>query len=853
MRRGNPLPDLPGGALLRLVPKLWPLLIVVLLGLGLLTISAYRVSSKLDDARIAQSDNTTWLIAQIEVELLKLSRAIDAARYGPVHSSGLGPVRQAFDVYFSRVSVIEGFISRPGRLNVQQTNADWQTVQAQTQILRAMVDVPDAALWVALPAMSGQLARMHRPMRDFTVSSLSLLVEGNARDREALRGMLARFATVALALIGLLLGTTWLMLRLSQQLQRRSQEAERVRSNLEKTLSASLDGVILARADGRIVTFNPAAEAIFGYSRDEMVAADFAKVLLPGHLSDPQTQKLRDFLGGGLAGEAPQGRVVLTSVRRDGTAFPIELALATDRDSDGIPVFFAFIRDISEQVRFEASLREARDAAVEAADTKARFLAVMSHEMRTPLNGVIAALDILRETTKLSAKQARFLSIAESAAQLALDQINDVLELARLNGDVLIESPSAFNLTRVIADLAEQAMPLAQKQGNRITLDLPPEAMAEVSGMRRIFLRTLLNLVGNAAKFTHDGTIAIRATLLPDVGNRLLVRVEVSDTGIGIAQDKLHRIFDAFETLDSGYDRAVEGTGLGLGIAQRAVEHMGGEIGVSSTPGVGSRFWFTAPMQRAAQDVDTDQPLPDPQADASLPRHKVLIVEDNATNRIVVREMLEHLGQQVTEAEDGARAITLARQQAFDLILMDISMPVIDGLTATQAIRASGASADARIVGLTAHGLPEELRRFEAGGLPEVLRKPLTFAALTQVLSGPLPPAAESGIDAQVVQELRDLLSPEARQQALFRFLDEGDAFQAQLTAPAVQSAQLAEAAHRLQGAAAVLGAVALTRRLVAVERAARNADATALAAHHAGFAAEWAALRSALPRCLLQ
>ncbi|SEN85225.1 PAS/PAC sensor hybrid histidine kinase [Gemmobacter aquatilis] len=836
----------------RLVPWLWPLVGVVLIGLGLLVVNAYNVSLKLDAARSSQTDNTTWLIAQIEVDALKFALALETAQRpgAEVDAATLLALRRAADIYFSRIRVIAGHLDQPGPLARERRDADWTHVVHLSEGIAREMDQPDAALIAALPLIAADMAEVRRTTRRFVVGALALLVETNAAEREALSVLLTRFAVVALVLIGLLLGTSWLMSRLAVQLRRRGQVAERMRSNLEKTIAASLDGVILARADGRVLEVNPAAEAIFGYGRDAMLAANFAEVILPGPQEAAEAEALRGYLAGGLEGEPPPGRVIVTTQRRDGSPLPIELALVTDRDGDGQKVVFAFIRDISEQQRFETSLRAARDAALAAAEVKSRFLAVMSHEMRTPLNGAIAALEILRRTTRLGRRQEKFLGIAEASSHLALEQINDVLELTRLDGCEPVEAPARFNISRTLREIAEQTAPLAQRRGNRITLDLPPEAAAEVSGPRRIFLRTLLNLVGNAVKFTQDGTILIRAALERETGleagleaGGVLVRITVQDTGIGIAADKLDRIFEPFETLDSGYDRATEGTGLGLGIARRAVEQMGGEIGVDSVPGHGSLFWFTARMQPAETLAAEPEAPPDP--GGPVPQAEVLIVEDNPTNRIVLQEMLEHLGQRVSAAENGAIAVDLAAQHRFDLIFMDISMPVLDGIAATQAIRAQGASAGARIVGLTAHGMPEELRRFAEAGLTEVLRKPLTFAALAQVLRGlSVGPAPE--IDETALDDLVAILSPQARQEAVARFVAEGDALMAMLRGDGTDAAGQRLRAHRFQGACGLFGGRSLLREVQALERALETEDGVPQALP-GRLAAEWAAVRQAV------
>ncbi|MFD1807647.1 hybrid sensor histidine kinase/response regulator [Gemmobacter lanyuensis] len=283
------------------------------------------------------------------------------------------------------------------------------------------------------------------------------------------------------------------------------------------------------------------------------------------------------------------------------------------------------------------------------------------------------------------------MAVAEASAALALDQINDVLELTRLEGDAALEDLSDFNLCATVREMAEQVSPLAARQKNKISLDLPPEANCWLQGHRRSFLRVLLNLLGNAAKFTTGGTITLSVHVLDQPDGLSLVRVEISDTGIGIASEKLSTIFEPFETLDNGYDRVAEGTGLGLGIARRTVERMGARsvwtaAWVKAAPSGSPRPWRACPAGgKAGRRPDTEAaaaPTPQP------PVQEILIVEDNPTNRIVLREMLRHLGQTVVEASNGSEAVELARHRRFDLIFMDVSMPEIDGVTASRQIRA---------------------------------------------------------------------------------------------------------------------------------------------------------------------
>ena len=792
----------------RLRRRIWPVLAIVMAGLVVLALIGQNVRNRLEAGRAAQSENATWQVAQAEVETLKLILAL--SRLAPDHGpEAQAEMRQAFDIYLSRVEVMDSYMAGFAVLAPVREGEHWQQVRQRTQRLQLLLDGAGQLPEASLPLARAEVWALRKPMRAFTTDALAALVEAGIQGRETLATLLSRGAEIGVALIVVLSLTVWVTSRLSRRLRLRSREAVRARVNLERTLAASLDGVVVLRPDGTIIDANPAALALFGMTRLALRLADFRE-LVPGGSAALGAMQSR--------GASTSPRIELTAQRPDGQRLPVELSLTAGDDAQGQPVRFAFLRDISERRSYEASLRAARDAALQAAEAKQRFLAVMSHEMRTPLNGVIAALDILLRTTRADARQLQFLEIAERSANMALEQINDVLDQARLDDRAPPEAPVVLNVSGLLSDMAGQVLPLAEAAGNRLSLTLPPAEQAWVLAPRRALMRALLNLAGNAAKFTRDGEIHIAARLEPaPAEGQQMLSVEVVDTGIGIAPDRLETIFEPFERGDTGYDRDTEGTGLGLGIARRSVEAMGGRIEVTSRPGEGSRFRILLPLAsaEAAQAERRGALLPE----LPMAGHEVLIAEDNPTNRLVLREMLRHLGQSVTEAADGAEAILAANSQPFALILMDVSMPRVDGLAATQAIRAGGGpSAKARIVALTAHGLPEDLERFRAGGLTEILPKPVTLARLRPILAS-LP---EPVLDLAVLNELRALLPAAHLARTCAGLETEMAAIMAELVPSAATAPQptsdLAERLHRLQGACAMMGLRRLVQALRRVE-----------------------------------
>lgn len=815
-------------------PATFILILVVLSGLAALVFAADRLQKNVEWVQAAQTDNMTWLISQLEVDALKFLLATRQAE-SPDH---LAHLRSQYDILFSRAEIIGVSLEREGWFGAEGLRQEWHQLKMRVHGLAAIMDMPDIRLYARIPALTDEAAAQAEAIRSFSVKTLQLLVEDSASRREALQDLLHKFLHLATFLVLMLMVIAVGTIVLLRRLKIRAMQNERIKANIEKAVEASLDAVLVADGCGRIVTFNSAAQSIFGFCREEAFGADLAALVIPERLRSGYPGALPGF---NLDPDGPvvnRGRRVLVAQRKDGTEFPVEATIVSDRDARGTTTYFGFFRDISDRIRVEGSLKRARDIAMRSEEVKSRFLAVMSHEMRTPLNGLVAALDIVTETTELSTKQAHFLRIARSCSLSALEQVNDVLELTLLDEGQLQEERSAFDVIGLILEIVEQSRPMAEQRKNSVQLALPTTEVPHIQGYRRLFAQVLFNLLGNAIKFTDSGVVLVSAQFATSTDSTPMLRVEVSDTGIGIAEEKLGRIFDDFETLDGSYSRIRQGTGLGLGIARRAVAFMKGEIGVESCIGKGSTFWFTVPLV-----------FPDPQgpvspgsrdigcaATCTAPQGcQILVAEDNLINREVLREMLEHCGHHVTEATNGEDAVALASSTRFDLVLMDISMPMMDGVEASIRIRNGGASATSPIIGLTAHAFPDELARFYASGMEEVIVKPITLAKLQDFLSRraarttaqsmvPAGPSLSGAqifgevhavplIDDTVFGELSELLNPAAHASAL-------DMFDCELVGLAEKlrsdpdAATIAAALHKVSGSAAVLGALRVQKLL---------------------------------------
>lgn len=391
----------------------------------------------------------------------------------------------------------------------------------------------------------------------------------------------------------------------------------------------------------------------------------------------------------------------------------------------------------------ENSLREATKAAETANKAKSTFLARVSHEVRTPLNGILGITEILK-TTPLSKDQAEHAATIEEAGRSLLRVINDILDISKSEAGTLSLRREDFSVSSVIERVVVLLRPGAAAQGLTIDVEVRPGVPALVNGDPGRLRQALVNLIGNALKFTSVGGVRVVASLEPDGSDAYSLLFEVIDTGCGISPEEQGRLFQPFAQAGHPHDPRREGTGLGLVITKHIVDLMEGRVGVESEPGRGSRFWFTARLRPATGQ----EPPPEPPAGREPPgrlRGRVLLVDDNALNRTVCASFLARLGCTFVEAVDGAEAVRVALSGGFDAILMDCEMPQVDGYEATRRIRATERDTGARatpIIAVTASALPEDRERALSCGMTDYLSKPFSALDLYNALRPHLDPAA---------------------------------------------------------------------------------------------------------------
>jgi len=546
-------------------------------------------------------------------------------------------------------------------------------------------------------------------------------------------------------------------------------ETEKALAELRKlalAIEQSAESIIITDTDARIEYVNDSFERITGYRRDEVIGRN-PRLLNSGKTPAATFAAMWQTI---TRGETWKGEFI--NRRKDGSEY-VEFAIVTPlRQPDGTIMHYVAVKeDITEKRRIGEELdayrhhlealvehrtvevEEARRRAEAANQAKSAFLANMSHEIRTPLNAIIGLTHLLQRQTESPEQRARLDKIIQAAHHL-LSLTNDILDLAKIEAGRMTLTTAPFDAARLVEEVAALMIDEAHRRGLELIVDIDPTLAAAppLLGDAMRLRQALLNYVGNAIKFTERGTVTLRARVLAASDDTLQVRFEVEDTGIGIAPSDLSRLFKSFEQLDPSVARRFGGTGLGLAITRLLAQLMGGEVGVDSTSGAGSRFWIDLPLRREGHNGAASWPAPATHADAEARlRHvvasrggaRVLVAEDNPINQEVAHDLLAAVGITVDLANDGEKALALAAAADYDAILMDVNMPTLDGIEATRRIRALPGRAHTPILALTAGALPEERRRCLATGMNDFVAKPVDPQDLYAALLRHLPAAAD--------------------------------------------------------------------------------------------------------------
>ncbi|SMX49152.1 hybrid sensor histidine kinase/response regulator [Maliponia aquimaris] len=831
-------------------------IVLILIAIAVLVLDLRRQTERLS---ASAADNMQWTLGQAEVELMALEIAAIRVLDG---LDPLSEVRLRYDIFYSRIETLVASHRFEVLINVGdlQQRID-EIVRFRTRWL-PLIDGPDEELLAGLPLLVSESEALRVAVRDFVLVGITHFSEVSFEQRDSLGKSMVRIGLLTVALIAMLAVLAFALFRLARKSDAEATANRETRERIETILSTALDAVIVSDDAGLIVEYNGAAERLFGYSRAEAIGADMADLIIPDHYREAHRRGMKHFHADRAPRVIGKGAVRLDARRRDGSVFPVDVSLANAQSPAG-EIFIAFIRDISDRVRNEAALKRARDRAIAGEKQKTDLLAVMSHEMRTPLNGMLGTLELFDEG-RLDPRHQRYLRIVRNSGKVLLGHVNDVLDISRLDAGKMSLRKVRFDLVSLLEEIVDNQAPRASARGNTLELTPPNPGLHEVYSDPDRLRQILLNLVSNAIKFTWNGRITIEADRADGSDE---VEIRITDTGIGISEADLDRIFDDFVTIDSSYARSTSGTGLGLGISQRLAAALGGELGAESEPGDGSVFWLRLPMApppalKTAQP--DDMPVAEVRPVSGPPPVAILLVEDNEINRIVARELLERDGHSVEAATDGTSALRKAESRRFDVILLDISMPGVDGLRVAQELRGgNGPNALTPIVATTAHALPHEVQAFYEAGMQNVLIKPLNTEAIRRALAEALSgedvqaPLSSTGlsmlIDEAHLAEMRRELAPARFEQVHTTFAAEMHEFLNAM--PGLISdgedglAALASEAHRMAGSAGVMGAMRLTNLLREVHADTQDGDAVALRCKLDRLRACWTATAKALTR----
>ena len=599
----------------------------------------------------------------------------------------------------------------------------------------------------------------------------------------------------------------------------RSDELTASSRQLALTVAGSMDAIIIADGYSKIIEYNTSAQGVFGWYREEIIGRTMEELFFRKGLRDAYKNAMAQSLELSHTNAVDGVRVELTAWRKNGEEFEVELNMTyVERNDDAI--YMAFIRDISDRKVAEKILIEARDRAERTDKAKSQFLAVMSHEMRTPLAGIIGVMDLLK-TTKLTKKQDHYVQIATSSGEIMLEHINEALDITRIEGGALNLSPQEFNLPDLVRSLVEILKPLANEKMLNLDLQIANKIKANFMGDSLRIKQILTNLLGNSIKFTDKGSIkfVISCSHGSDVSK---LKFKITDTGEGIAPENHEKIFEDFVVISSGGKQQTRGDGLGLSISRKIARQMGGDIIVESNINEGATFILSLPLKQVAKtDVVKPKGLDIPVG--NFKKINVLVVEDSITNREVLCDMLEEMGHKVISAMNGLESLEQVKKQIFDIIFMDINMPIMGGIEAAEKIRSDGGlNSKTYIVGLTAHSSDEFGVEAKQAGMNCYFTKPIRLAALRGIISDlTFDSSFEAIADlSPVLKELFEILGIEKALGVGWIFFEELEVFIKQCNQGIFEkdNKALAKAAHKLKGASAMLGQELLEKPLAQLE-----------------------------------
>jgi PAS domain S-box-containing protein len=564
------------------------------------------------------------------------------------------------------------------------------------------------------------------------VSPNNLLPEGRGQQFPALEGWfdVSRYpVNLEIGLKGLIY-----ILRDVSELIRSEAETQRQKRFFETLVEASPVAIVTLDLDSKVASCNPAFESLYGYSRDETIGYNLDDLLLPENVYQDGISLTNQVVT-----EGSKIHAFGLRKRKDGSFVEVEIFGVPVTIADENNGALAIYHDITELVR-------ARKQAEAAGQAKSEFLANMSHEIRTPMNGIIGMVE-LTLGTELTVEQRDYLDIASQSADALLSLINDILDFAKIESGKLELEKIDFDLRSMVEGVAYSLAQRAEAKELEIAClvhyDVPSNLRGDPGRLRQV----LVNLAGNAIKFTDQGEVVFQVELVSQTNGEAVLYFSVTDSGIGIPADRQDTIFERFVQVDGSTTRKYGGTGLGLAICKQLVELMDGEIGLISAPGKGSTFWFRIPLEKQTAGVEAAQKIP-----FDLKDLKVLIVDDNATNRMILEKALGHFGCQTITSIGGLQAVEVLESSAelgdpCRLVILDMQMPKMDGVETLKRIKANPKISDVKVIILTSMGQRGDAAQLESIGCSGYLVKPIRqnqlFEAIVTVFNRDALPIKE--------------------------------------------------------------------------------------------------------------
>ena len=537
--------------------------------------------------------------------------------------------------------------------------------------------------------------------------------------------------------------------RAACEIQRHREDAEAARDVAQAAMDKLTDSEaryrmlaerttdIIVRFDTKgVIEFASPSIRQMGYAPEDLVGHNMSEFAHPDEVAENERLRHEDAQVRGLRAHERRSR------RADGTWVWLQGSPAPIHDEDGAWIgTVSVLRDVTARREMENELRRKQAESEAATRVKSEFLANMTHELRTPLNAIVGFSGLLKGSADLSPRDTRQIGLIWDASQTLLRVVNDVLDFSKLEAGAIEPDVHPFDpeqLARSSVDLLSGQALVKQLKVTVAVAGLEGPLLCDGARLRQV----MLNFLSNAIKFTATGEIVLHVRQASEDDGRRRLRIEVRDSGMGVPADQIDTIFDRFTQGDASISRQFGGTGLGLAISKRIVEALGGEIGVESTPGKGSTFWFEIIAPSASADETAASEAADEAAASTIDaanlhgRLQLLVVDDNAVNRELVCALLEQFDLDIETACDGAQAVEAVHRRAFDLILMDVQMPVMDGLTATRHIRGSAVAGAQRvpIIAMTANVLPTQIQRCIEAGMDDHMGKPISPQRLLEAL-----------------------------------------------------------------------------------------------------------------------